>query len=143
MTFASPLQSGAGSGHLKYLSISLANFNSSLSLRAEVGNYGQASNISINGDVTTAAPGQPAYHRWVGDKSHGGNGYSGGGGCCSDHYDDCQVLTKTTSKSISMKVAKNQVLVILPSSCRILKCAKYSTVVHEFYGKYRRMENFR
>ena len=93
---------GAGSGYHNYEIYPIIWVNTifgttvEVSAQIAVGNYGQASNITLryespyNVDFTdiTAHPGQDATYDYHLDKQQGGNGYSGGGGFC-DKYNDC------------------------------------------------------
>ena len=64
---------GGGSGYHQYLTKDLSG---PTTMRLTVGDHGNSSTVSVNGETIIAEPGN------VGRFGDGGNGYSGGGGCC-------------------------------------------------------------
>ena len=67
---------GGGSGYLKYQTVTLELGVNTITARVGAGR--QASTVIINGNTLTAEKGKSGYSS--GSGSHGGDGYSGGGG---------------------------------------------------------------
>ena len=64
---------GGGSGYIQYLSQNLTHVPPTTLIKLAVGDKGEASNVTINGNKVMALPGEDGF-------GIGGDGYSGGGG---------------------------------------------------------------
>ena len=107
MDMGQEVRSGAGSGYLKYVNMSIE-IQGDVRVSLMVGGPGKASTLSINGSRFTAGQGQ-SNHRGSDDTlDHGGDGFSGGGCTCQGF--DCSkkrlssVLTGIFSNSQSERL---------------------------------------